>query len=453
MLDPLSPADIRALLYNHPQFNWRLVGFASTANSRTTTALVDPSRFGGTNLGEFQYSDGWIRIPSLSVAEGRIKIAGALSGSGLQHAEADNWAAGGATPYEWTPPGLHPDQVDECYRQVLRETYVYNDLPETPWINGNFEDPASTEWLGQDADVEYLPDTAAGKVGSWSLSVANNNPGIAGFAWSREGLSVQPGQRYQFDALVRQSTKPLEAVAWRIFDSTNVLFGTELGTVGGAIAYGTTPVLLRQEITIPEGCYLVRCKMQNSDNPDSVTYWDALPGRLLSARRFDLQDWSAARFNITGVSEVRYGGALQAGTQAYDASTRNAHAWERRRDFDTENFGLNSTPSALVVTRPSGIPSDVELWYSSQRSYADADDALLDENSSTRCPQDQLVPAFLVKVCDLLGSDAPPGVRAYNQGLIEAQRDARKQKPPPKRGQFISTGVGAGRRGGGYRPW
>lgn len=430
---------IRARVYGLPEFGEAVLGFASTATGAGTTGIPDTVKFGPTQIGEFQYADGWGYVPTLTGAQ-RVKRMGAISGTTLLHADNANWSSVvNTTPYEWLVPGAHPDAFNQVIADAMRELYVRNHLPETPWIDGNFELSGTTNWAAA-ATLAKVADAIYGNVGSQSLKVTNL--GANGYAAHNVGIEVQPGQRWQFHALMRNVAGG--PARFRIYDYTaSPTVGAEIGTA--AVAYGFTPTLLVNNVTIPENCYRVTCLLQN-DSATGITAWDALPGRNLASRQFPLDYWGRAHYNITGLAEAQYGTALKNGTRAYDATSRSFEAWSRPRDFDTEHLLGNSTPNIMRIYRdPRKIASDVELWYPSQRTWWDVD-PLDSETASSEIPEELLIPLVAARVATLLNpGETDPHLRATRakyEAIAAAQVMARPAVRTPERRQRVGGRLG-----------
>lgn len=429
----ITRAGVRARVYLLPEFGREKLGFASSATGTATDGVTDTLAFGANLLGEFQYADGWIHFPSLLTTE-RVKRAGALSGTKLLHADAAAYSTTlTSLAYEWTVPHVHPDEFNRCIRDSMRELPVINHLPETPWTDGNFEQSGTTEWPVAVSTRAKQPDAVYGLVGSQSLVVTNSS--ASGYAANNSALNVQPGQKWQLHALARlvSGTGPLR---FRIYDYTAGSLGSELDDA--AVAYGFTPVLLPHVLTIPDDVYRINCLLQ-SDGASDVHAWDALPGRLASARRFTLDTYAKAGYNIQGVAEAEYGAALKAGTRARDAMSRSFKTWNRGPDYDTEHDGASSTPNVMRLNRePRGISSETEIWYTSRRSWADVDD-LDTESASSEVPDDMIVFATAAKVARILDM---PDVAAMYESKATAQAAARPVATPPQRRHRIGGRVG-----------
>lgn len=428
----ISRAQIRARVYLLPEFGDTILGFASTTTGIGTTGIPDTVKFGPTMLGEFAFADGWGYVPSLTGVQ-RVKRMNNISTSTLLHQDPANWSSlTSGLAYEWLAPPVHPDEFNRCIQDSMREYYVANHLPETPWADGNFESSGVTEWPIASATRAKQTDALYGLVGSQSLVVTNS--GVLGYASNNTPLNVQPGQRWQFDALARlvSGTGPLNFI---IVDGTSGSFGDVLATATG---YGFTPLQLRNPLTIPDDVYKLYLLLQSEGAAD-VHAWDALPGRNLSARRFVLDAYAKAGYNVAGVSEAIYGSALKNGTRAYDATSRYFEAWQRGYDYDTEHDGGGSTPNAMRLNRdPRKISSDTELWYTGRRSWADTDD-LPDETATSEVPEDLIVFATAAKVARILEM---PSVAGMYQAKADAEAAARPVATPPPRRQRIGGRLG-----------
>lgn len=427
----ITRKQVRGRVYRLPEFADDLVGFESTATGTGTTGIPDTRKFGPTQVGEFQYADGWGYVPTLTGAE-ISKRMGAISGTTLLHADNANWAnVVNGTAYEWLAPNLHPDTLNRFITEAMRELYAYSFLPISPWPDGTMEDSGTSNWTAGNATLSKVTTTANGRVGSRSLLITNT--AALGHAFSPTGIYVQPKQRWQLDALAIPIAEG--PVQWRLFDFTGGVLGDELAAP--AIGYGLTPILLRQSITVPAGCYRIICRMQN-DHASGITAWDALPGRKLSDRNFVLDSYAKAGFNITGLSEALGYVPLSEGNNAYDATTQYFEGWKRGPDYQTEHYGANATPNLLRIERdPRNISRDTQLWVSTRRPWGDVDP--LDSEESSEVPDDQIVYAVAAKVAAHIGM---PDVAAKYSARVMAETQARPPTTSQPRRQHYGGRLG-----------
>lgn len=431
--------EMRARFYGSADFGRRVLGFASTATSRDATSITDPIEFGGSNVGEFQFDAGWIRLQHLTDANGRVKRAGALTDDALAHADETDWLAPfTGLAYEYTWAGIHPDEFDQCIVDGLRHVYVQNNLPATLWEDGNFEAADQDSWAGTNADLDKLGDQVYGNVGSLSLVVSNT--AANGYASHTTGIKVQPGQRLQLNALALCVQGG--PIRWRLYDFTGGIWGDEIETA--AVGYGYTAQHFRRTITVPADCYLINCRMQN-DAVNGITAWDALPSRNLNARRFALDSYVRAGFNITALLQACYGETLQSGTNAEDAASLHFEAFKRGSSgYDTEHNAGNSSPNAIRLNLEPSRIGDVEFWFGSQRSWYDYQP--IAELTPSDCPEELAFAGAAVNLCDLMNKDGSDpyfgGVRAKYKARLDAQAMSYIPSTPPPRRQHIGGRIG-----------
>lgn len=440
---------MRRRLYRAPEFA-DLVGYAGTATVRSATSITDPVMFGGSNLGEWHFSDGWLRLQHITDANGRVKRAGALAGSALGHADTANWASPftGLT-YEYTWPDVHPDDLDRCITDPLRQLYVPNWLPATPWKDGNFEAADLDSWVGVNANRQKLTDQIYGLVGSRSLLATNT--AANGYVAHSSGINVQPGETWQLNsnALCVQGG-PLY---WRIYNFTGGVWGTEIDA-DRAIGYGLTALRFRRTVKIPAGVYTLNCRMQATDN-GAIHAWDALPGRNLSERRFELDSYLKASFNVLGMAEARYGETLNAPSVGADnARSRSFESWNRGPDYDTEHLPGNASPNAVRINRnPHNVSSQTEFWFASQRTWWDVQP--IGELDASDAPEEAAYHMAAANLCDLLNKDGRDpywlGIKGGHVSAATAEMAARPVATPPRRPQHVGGRIGPGYgRGRGY---
>lgn len=446
----LTLPQIRALLYQHKDFGWRNLGFVSTAVSRSATTWFDSVMFGASNLGEFQFADGWIRGQGMSSLE-RVKMAGALVGSGsagLYHADDNNYAAPFTVnlTYEWTVPGVHPDALDRLCRDALREIYTPFTEAVTPWYNGNFND-GTTGWIaGATAPLSIASTESASynQSGQKSLRVTNNVAG--GYATSQYPLrDIAAGQVFRLSAIFNA------IVGTGRFELWDVTHGTQIGTSMLTTGYARTRV--SQDFTVPVGCTEINCRLVGPESNADVV-WDFIPGHRTGARFLEAGSWLDEGFKLPLMATATYSEAIQGNLYAFAADSRALETWNKV-NYHTENLPVAGTPNRVIVDDPDALNEVQELWYVGRRQWSDFD-ALLDDTATTDAPRELVEAACIVKLCDLLFANTGDGnwkaVQAREQRVLDAQEAIRLPvaRTKPKR-EFIGGRLGTRRGFGALR--
>jgi hypothetical protein len=430
---------IRALLYNHKSFGWRNLGFVSTASTRPATGWTDAARFGGSNYGEYQFADGWIRGQGMTGAE-RIKLAGELSGITLLHADETDYTSASNVnlTYEWTVPAVHPDALDRAIRDALEEIYAQWNEVLTPWLNGNFNDGA-TGWIAGSSAPATIAATASAsynQAGQQSLLVTNNS--VNDFATAQTTLKVAPGQTYRLGAIAHAVVGKGRFRVYNMTPVTPVQIGESMDTVG----YVRTRMM--QDFTVPAGCHEINCRLEGVEADASVV-WDFLPGFRKGATLFDLESRIDARFKLPDVANAVYREGFQDVNYARAADNRTFERWKTPGDYRLENEGAAATPNQLIIDRYSGMRGADEIWLMGRRPWSEIDD-LSDDTAATDAPPALLLPACIVKVADLLYANTNDGqwlgVRAEYEPILQAHRNARTETKPLVRRQALGGRVG-----------
>ena len=383
----------RLILDRHP-----ILGFYATADSVSTTAIVDLSEFGHSRYGGDSWADFYIYRPERT-GNDIIKIATtvAVATGTLSHG-GSNYSNTSDTEYEILGP-LHPDELNQKIIQALRHMHYpfwlamtlseYDFDMETSGVN--FWDGTSGGSAASNATPTKTTDDEDVRTGTQALSIATSD--ATNYIRSAT-FPVVPGSNLVIYIMGKAEVGTLQ-VQFR--DVTNsALFGTQVTYDGEEYAR------IRLQATVPSTCE--DAQLQISSAATSATlHIDTLYGPYKQGqRRFELPSYIDENWKIHYLRPLHYayefGSNLAAG---YSEEPWSAEGdWVAPQHWSLETRHREANQYLLQLKRGHDL-SDTPYQIVCGRPWSDVD-TLSTESATTTAPLEQLLDLACREIFSLL---------------------------------------------------
>lgn len=354
---------IRRILYDEIPY----LGFSGTADSITSTTLVDTFAFQDTNLASDQFRGCYIYRPDRT-GDDLIKKAGALTNS------TGTLATSGATNYSNTSDYnyeivgyLHPDELNECIKRAVRKVYFETQAPLTLVTDGDMSTSGVGSWttVGTLGTKEKVTTAAHVFSGTQSLHTVNSATDSGVVCGTLAGNPLDP-------VFVSVTLKVASGTATVVvYDVTNSAVIDSVSVVNP----GWVRVTLVENL--PSTCYNWSVRLLGEENNAEV-YWDHLVAYRRYDRRLMAPSWLNEQFKFLKLREARYSHTLDVGVD--DANSRYFADWFQPQHFSLDPFHPEANAYAIQLQRP--LPT-ADLWIEGKRPYADIEPLTADTDTTT----------------------------------------------------------------------
>ncbi len=425
MTTATSRQEIRRLIYQrHPE-----IGFAATADSVTTTTIVDLSEFGHTRFGGDSWADMYMYRPERT-GNDPVKIAttvnvttGALSHGG------SNYSNTADTEYEICGP-LHPDDLNACIIRAQRHSRFNTHLPLTVFTDADMETSGVGSWTGTNATPTKSTTAADVFSGTQALNIALS--GASGYVQSVT-FRTHPSTHIYTSCIGRADVGTLSLVLYDITNSAT--FGTAVSYSGEEYGH------LWRVDTTPSTCEEMAVRLVGTGASDDLDVACVMGPYRQGLRRIELPSYIDEFWKLQKLRPARYDFTVPGATQVHDAYSREWEGDEYQPEFfETEQFHREANPYQLLLRERL---RDQDYWLECQRPWYDVD-PLATEAATTTAPLEQLLDVACREVFSLLHNrdpENPTWAENFAKYTMYAAQEEVARPPQPRKQprRFISV--------------
>ncbi len=378
----------RLILERHPE-----IGFYATADSVTTTTIVDLSEFGHTRYGGDSWADMYMYRPERT-GNDIIKIAttvnvttGALTHGGTNYSNTAD------TEYEIIGP-LSPDDLNMCIIRAMRHMKLTTHLPLTVFTDADMETSGVASWTGTNATP--LKTTTAADVysGTQALNIALSSAN--GYVQGPT-FRTHPSTKIYTSCIGRAEVGTLSLQLVNISDSS-ALFGTAVTYSGEEYGH------LWRVDTTPSNCEEMAVRLVGTGSTDELDVDCVMGPYRQGVHRIELPSYIDEFWKLQKLREAEYEYNIPSTTNVHDAYSRywsgDGSAPDR---FETETFHRELNPYHILLR--DTLP-DHDHWLEVQRAWYDVD-TLATEAATTTAPLEQLLDVACRELFSLLHTRDP----------------------------------------------
>ncbi len=377
----------RLILDRHPE-----LGYYSTADSVTTTTIVDLSEFGHTRFGGDSWADMYMYRPDRT-GNDVVKVAtvvnvttGALSHGGTVYINTSD------LKYEIIGP-CHPDDMNMSIQRALRHMKLTTHLPLTTFIDADMETSGVTNWTASNATVTKSTTAADVYSGTQALNVLLTSAN--GYAQSAT-FRTHPQTRIYTACIGRAEIGTLSLI---LYDVTNAaVFGTATTYTGEEYGH------LWRVDTTPSGCEEMAVRLVGTSSADDLDVDCVMGPYRQGVHRIEIPSYIDEFWKLQKLREAEYEYNIPGTTQVHDAYSRywsgDGSAPDR---FETETFHRELNPYHILLR--DTLP-DRDHWLEVERAWYDVD-TLATETATTTAPLEQLLDLSCRELFSLLHTRNP----------------------------------------------
>ena len=353
------------------------LGFSGTADSVTTTTIVDAFALADTAGSTVAYKGMYIYRPELATDD-RVKKATTLvlATGALSHGST-NYADTTDTEYEIVGP-MHPDELNSCITRAMTRIYYDVQVPLCGEItDGDMDASTTTSWTNVLSPATEEKVTTAAKVysGIRALHVLNNSAGEGKQSVTIKGFAPNGGEWVYASAIVHADVGTAELHVYNVTGSASIASVT-------SNQEGWAHLWLR--VQLPSGCEEIALQLLGTES-NADLYWNhAMLYRVEQRSHLPAPSWLDDQWKFLKLREARY--LKSHSSQTYggydDAGSRTFHDWSQPAHYSLDPLHIDTNPYMVQLMRP--MPQN-ELWIQGKRPYSDSED-LSTESSTTRAP-------------------------------------------------------------------
>ncbi len=412
----------RLILDRHPE-----LGFYATADSVTTTTIVDLSEFGHIRYGGDSWADMYMYRPERT-GNDIIKIAttvnvttGALTHGGTNYSNTAD------TEYEIIGP-MSPDDFNMCIVRAQRHSRFNTHIPFTVFTDADMETSGVGSWTGTNATPTKSVVAADIFSGTQALNIVTSAQD--GYA---QGVTFRthPSTQIYTSCIGRAETGTLSL---QLFDVTNsVAFGTAVTYSGEEYGH------LWRVDTTPSTCEEMAIRLVGTAASNELDVDCVMGPYRRNVRRVELPSYIDEAWKLQKLRPAKYEYSVPGSTQVHDAYSRY---WEgdeyQPGEYETEQFHREANPYQMLLRK--GLEQQ-DYWLEVQRPWYDVD-TLSTEAATTTAPLEQLLDVACREVFSLLHNRDPENP-AWTENLAKytqyaAVEEVARTPQPTKRQQRVT---------------
>lgn len=416
MTTTISLKNIRQSLYNEIPG----IGVAGTADSVTSTTLVDVYAFADSTLGANHYRGFYLYRPDLT-GDDRVKKVLRNDGStGTLTIAGSNYSDTSEVDYELVGV-MHPDELDAAIRRAQRRVLFDVQVPLAGVVaDGDMDATNTSSWANVGLSTREKVSTAA-FVWSGFSSLHTIASGAGQYAQS-DDARVFANTTFFASAVVRVVSGTASLV---VYDGTN---SAEINTAVTSGEEGWARLWVYGNI--PTGCEKVHVRLGSSGAAE--LYWNHCVLYTSDRKQYAVPSYVDEQFKFNKLRQARYTTTISSQTQGgYDAAdSRTFMDWSQPQMFSLDPFHQDANPYRVSLLRQ--VPRE-ELWIQARRPFSDTE-PLTSEGSSTHAPQDMVIAYAKHEIAKLLVKRYPnnaswTALMAEAMSEVDAETTARPATP------------------------
>lgn len=377
---------------------WPILGFYATADSVSTTAIVDLSEFGHSRYGGDSWADYYIYRPErtgndvVKLATTLAVATGTLSHGGSVYSNTTD------TEYELIGP-LHPDELNQCIIRALRHMHYPFFLPLTL---------SELDFDMETSGVNFWDGTSGGSAASNATPIKTTSAGNVNSGTQALEITTSSGTNY------------IRSASWRVVPGSNlvlpVIGKADVGTlqlqirdvtnsalIGSQVSYGGEEYArIRLQTSVPSTCEEVQLQI-SSALTGATLHIDSIFGPYKQGqRRFELPSYIDEGWKIRYLRPLNY--AYSFGDNIAAAYSEEPYSgegdWTQPEHFTLETRHREANQYILQLRNGHDL-SDRPYQLVCGRPWSDVD-TLSTESATTTAPLEQVLDLACREIFSLL---------------------------------------------------
>lgn len=355
---------------------WPRLGFYATADSFSTTAVVDVSEFEHTGYQTNEFKDYYIYRPGTTGNDVVKRASTLVQSTGTLSQDSSNYSDTSTLAYEIL--GMPPDVINNAIATAQKNQYAYTHIALTR-NNGasdmDMETSGVNYWDGTSggssaSNATPTKATSANNVYSGTQSLLITLSAANGYVRS-EKFRVNPSQQTVTGIILRAD---VGTATLALYDVTNGAYIT----TGNNVSYsGEQFAFLWRTDTMPSGCEEVNVEVRGTGASDLI-YVDCVYGPWQQeAHRVPLASYITEAYKLRTIFPAAFNLSITSSAgQIYDAYSRYwTDTWRMPQDFTIENFHREVAANSLLFNYPKSVPMDTGqmLWLQLARRLSDVE--------------------------------------------------------------------------------